>query len=101
MRLSTQQRIIAWRLALQPFVSRPEIVRALWGSDPDGGALATANAISIRIGQLRRLLPVEINTRWGFGYVVPEEQRPQLLDVLAAEIASNVSSSADPFSEAA
>lgn len=89
-RLSPQQRIIAWRLALQPFVSRPELVEALWGWGEDGGALCT-KAIAYRVWQLRRKLPgITIKVRWSFGYEVEPADREKLLDILAREIAANV-----------
>lgn len=89
-RLSPQQRIVAWRLALQPLVLRSELTAALWDAD-DGGPLNTDNIIKIRISQLRKLLPgIVIKTHWGFGYSVPDCQRDKLLSLLAAEIEHSV-----------
>lgn len=85
MRLSPQQRIIAWRLALQPFVSREELSEALWGWED--GPSDERNNIDVHICRLRMILPVELRTFWGRGYFVDGQQRPVLLDILAREIA--------------
>lgn len=88
-KLSPHQRIIAWRLALQPLVLRVEIIEALWGAE--GGPLGVHKIIDVRIHQLRRKLPssIQISTRWGLGYFVPVHMRAALLQVLADEIAAD------------
>jgi DNA-binding winged helix-turn-helix (wHTH) protein len=89
-----QQRIIAWRLALQRNVNQNELITALWGNDPDGGPFNAKAIIKTQISHLRqRLRTVNILTFHTIGYSVAEQHRSLLLDILADEIARNVHTS--------
>ncbi len=93
MRLSPHQRIIAWRLALQGSASTEELLRALYGNDPDGGPHCAIEVLKNRVCFLRKSLAphgIEVLARWGFGYQVRESQRDQLLSILAKEIEVSV-----------
>lgn len=89
-KLTPQQRIVGWRLALQPFVSHGELIAALWGGREDGGPENTQKIIHTTVYHIRQRFGVPVQNYPRFGYVVRDVHRRRLLDALAAEIAANV-----------
>jgi len=82
LRLTTLERVLAWRLALHPFCSRDEMIISGWGWDGLG-----TDGLSVCIHKLRRKLSacgLVIETVSRHGYRVIERDR--LLDLLAVEV---------------
>lgn len=58
-RLTPLERVVAWRLSEGRTVSRSELIRALYGDDPEGGPLFAERNVYIIIYELRRCLSNE------------------------------------------
>lgn len=58
-RLTPLERVVAWRLSEGRTVSRSELIKALYGDDPEGGPLFAERNIYILIYELRRCLSNE------------------------------------------
>lgn len=58
-RLTPVERVVAWRLSEGRTVSRSELIRALYGDDPEGGPLFAERNVYIIIYELRRCFSSE------------------------------------------
>lgn len=58
-RLTPLERVVAWRLSEGRTVSRSELIKALYGDDPEGGPLFAERNVYIIIYELRRCLSNE------------------------------------------
>jgi hypothetical protein len=93
MRLSTPERIVAWRLATQGRATLAELIVALWGNREDGGPEYAAEMIRKIMHFLRgKFEPhgIEIEGGRTLGYFVTSERKAPMIELLAAEIALNV-----------
>lgn len=94
------ERIIAWRLQTGRAVPPSELIEAIWGNRADGGPLCERDNVRQHIWRLRRKLAshgitIECLTKecdeTSLGYLVPAASLTRFRDLLADEIARNVS----------
>jgi hypothetical protein len=93
MRLSTPERIVAWRLATQGRATIAEFMVALWGNREDGGPEYATEMVYKIVHFLRgKFAPhgIEIEGGRTLGYFVADDRKTALIELLAAEIALNV-----------
>lgn len=98
LRLSPQQRIVAWRLSEGRLVDVDELIAALYDRHADGGPL-TANMIAREMvyrlrGKMRRHGIEIINVR-GHGWRVRIDHHERFRTLLADEVARNAPNGAD------
>jgi len=90
--LTPSERIIAWRLTEDRWVSRLEFLNALYGNRFDGGPLCASKTMHVFITRLRKKLyefQIVIHSWPSKGWMVKSHQIDDLLDVLANEINRN------------
>jgi len=74
-RLTSHQRRIVERLLESRgiAVSREQIVEAMYGHDPNGGALTASKMVDVMVFQIRKRIGDRdlIENIWGYGYRIP------------------------------
>lgn len=92
LRLSPQQRIVAWRLLEGRVIPYGELIEALWGDDEGGGSEWADNSVKVIAYRLRKWFEphgVQLSTVRGFGISLRDDQLEPAGDLLALEIAVN------------
>lgn len=89
-RLTAQQRIVAWRLATGRIITHSELAIALWGVD-DERDLPLGNGIAVQVGRVRKLVGVPVQCMgYGAGWRVAPADLERFRDIIADEIERNV-----------